>query len=49
MDIVSEAPDIVEDNQLPVDWPSIGSIVLEDLEASVEKLIPYDLSMKLYQ
>jgi ATP-binding cassette subfamily C (CFTR/MRP) protein 2 len=32
MDIVSEAPDIVEDNQLPVDWPSIGSIVLEDLE-----------------
>uniref|UniRef100_J3NE68 ABC transporter C family member 13 n=1 Tax=Oryza brachyantha TaxID=4533 RepID=J3NE68_ORYBR len=32
MDIVSEAPDIVEDNQLPDDWPSVGKMVFDDLE-----------------
>ncbi|XP_006644297.2 ABC transporter C family member 10-like isoform X1 [Oryza brachyantha] len=32
MDIVREEPDTVEDNQLPVDWPSVGKIEFEDLE-----------------
>uniref|UniRef100_J3L0S1 ABC transporter domain-containing protein n=1 Tax=Oryza brachyantha TaxID=4533 RepID=J3L0S1_ORYBR len=32
MNTVSEAPDIVEDNQLPADWPSAGKVVLEYLE-----------------
>ncbi|KAK3160590.1 hypothetical protein QOZ80_1BG0061610 [Eleusine coracana subsp. coracana] len=32
MHIVSEAPDKIEDNQLPADWPSVGKIELHDLE-----------------
>uniref|UniRef100_A0A0E0MNL2 ABC transmembrane type-1 domain-containing protein n=1 Tax=Oryza punctata TaxID=4537 RepID=A0A0E0MNL2_ORYPU len=32
MDIVSEAPDIVEDNQLPADWPSgLGKCQLDEV------------------
>lgn len=39
MHIASEASEIVEDKQVPVDWPSVGKIELRDLEASCDKLI----------
>lgn len=47
MHIASEAPGMVEDNQLPADWPSVGKIELHGLEASDDKIfhtaVPTDL------
>ena len=39
MHIPSEAPEVIEENRPPVNWPSLGKVEIQDLQ--VQKLLSY--------
>lgn len=35
MDIPSEAPEVIEDNRPPVNWPVVGKVEIQDLQVNI--------------